>query len=94
MSKGKRWTELDVATSVNQFRMQQDLSRGLSFATIAGYGANAALPHYRPTVTTSQMIETSSTLVLDSGGQYFGELCTVYQIQCTALVLAVVIPAQ
>ncbi|XP_063218262.1 xaa-Pro aminopeptidase 1-like isoform X2 [Bacillus rossius redtenbacheri] len=71
VSRGKRWTELDVARNVDKSRLQQELSRGLSFATIAGFGPNGALPHYRPSASTSQAVDRSSTLVLDSGGQYF-----------------------
>nr|CAD7433691.1 unnamed protein product [Timema monikensis] len=70
MSRGEVWTEVEVAKTVDQFRREQLDSRGLSFATIAGFGPNGALPHYTPAVTTNRQIYTNSTLVLDSGGQY------------------------
>nr|CAD7617062.1 unnamed protein product [Timema genevievae] len=70
MSRGEVWTEVEVAKTVDQFRREQLDSRGLSFATIAGFGPNGALPHYTPAITTNRQIYTNSTLVLDSGGQY------------------------
>ncbi|XP_012276652.1 xaa-Pro aminopeptidase ApepP isoform X2 [Orussus abietinus] len=64
------WDELQVARVANEFRLEQDLNRGIAFPTIAGYGAHAALPHYEPKNTTSVPIGSASTLVVDSGGQY------------------------
>lgn len=63
------WDEKQVVRALDEFRLEQNLSRGLSFPTIAGYGPNAALPHYEPT-NICRRIGTDSTLVIDSGGQY------------------------
>jgi Xaa-Pro aminopeptidase len=44
--------------------------RGPSFDTIAGYGPNGAIVHYRASPETSKRIEPGSLLLVDSGGQY------------------------
>lgn len=67
------WDELQVARVANEFRYEQDLNKGISFATIAAYGPHAALPHYEPSNLTNIPIGKNSTLVVDSGGQYLGE---------------------
>ncbi|XP_076656395.1 xaa-Pro aminopeptidase 1 isoform X2 [Halictus rubicundus] len=64
------WDEMQVARLANEFRYEQDNNRGISFPTIAGYGPNAAIPHYVPNNLTNIMIGRTSTLVVDSGGQY------------------------
>jgi len=68
----EKWDELRIATVLNEYRMQQENSQGPSFETIAGFGPNGAVIHYRPTVKTSRMVDNSSLLLIDSGGQYFG----------------------
>lgn len=57
---------------LNEYRFEQELSLGNSFNTIAAFGSNGALPHYEPTPNTNAIIFDNSTLVLDSGGQYYG----------------------
>src|SRR6185437_14617644 len=44
---GQPLTELDVDTKLRELRAQQPGFVSESFSTIAGYQANAALPHYR-----------------------------------------------
>ncbi|KAF4529186.1 hypothetical protein B566_EDAN017660, partial [Ephemera danica] len=70
LETGKEINESYVATTVDAFRLDQPLSEGASFRTIAGYGKNGALPHYRPKAASALRIKDDSTLVLDSGGQY------------------------
>ncbi|PNF28969.1 Xaa-Pro aminopeptidase 1 [Cryptotermes secundus] len=71
IAAGKEWNELQVAQEVDQFRREQNLSRGPSFPTIAGFGPNGASPHYSPFESSNLLkIDGSSTLVLDSGGHY------------------------
>ncbi|XP_015591446.1 xaa-Pro aminopeptidase ApepP [Cephus cinctus] len=65
------WDEMQVARLANEARFEQDRSKSISFPTIAGYGAHAAQPHYEPVNTTNVLIGKQSTLVVDSGGQYF-----------------------
>lgn len=43
-----------------------------SFATIAAFGPNGALPHYRATEAAHSMIDGDGLLLIDSGGQYLG----------------------
>jgi Xaa-Pro aminopeptidase len=43
-----------------------------SFATIAGFNANGAMPHYRATEAEHAQIEGNGLLLIDSGGQYLG----------------------
>jgi Xaa-Pro aminopeptidase len=45
---------------------------GLSFAVIAGFNANGAMPHYRATAKHHAVIEGDGLLLIDSGGQYLG----------------------
>lgn len=66
------WDEKQVVRAIDEFRLEQNLSRGLSFPTIVGYGPNGALPHYEPS-NICRKIGTDSTLVIDSGGQYDGK---------------------
>jgi Xaa-Pro aminopeptidase len=42
----------------------------LSFATIAGFNANGAMPHYRATAASHSVIEGNGLLLIDSGAQY------------------------
>lgn len=67
------WDELKVVHSLDDFRQQQDLNRGPSFSTIAGFGPNGAVIHYRPSMETNRVIDNSSFLIIDSGGQYLGK---------------------
>ncbi|XP_053978768.1 xaa-Pro aminopeptidase 1-like isoform X1 [Hylaeus volcanicus] len=64
------WDEMQVARLANEFRYEQDNNKGISFPTIAGYGPHAAIPHYEPNNLTNLKIGKTSTLVVDSGGQY------------------------
>ena len=45
-------------------------ARGDSFNTIAAYGGNGAIIHYKPTEVTSAVLGRDSMFLLDSGGQY------------------------
>lgn len=63
-------SEIDVAARLLEFRQQSSLFDGPSFATIAGFGANGAIVHYRATEATKQTLAPGNLLLLDSGGQY------------------------
>jgi len=67
---GKEWDELKVVTTLDAYRKQQSRSKGPSFSTIAGFGPNGAIIHYRPTKDTNRKIDNTSMLLIDSGGQY------------------------
>ena len=65
-------TELDVDSKLTEFRSVDENFRGLSFATIAAYGANAAIVHYEPTPAENATLAPRGFLLLDCGGQYLG----------------------
>jgi Xaa-Pro aminopeptidase len=63
-------TEFDIVEKLIEFRSRMEGYRGPSFETIAGYGSNGAIIHYKPGKLTSAVIGTDSLLLIDSGGQY------------------------
>ncbi|GLV45292.1 uncharacterized protein CBL_05392 [Carabus blaptoides fortunei] len=68
--RGEYWDELKVIKTLDQYRYAQKLGKGSSFETIAAFGPNGAKPHYESSNITNLHINKSSTLLLDSGGQY------------------------
>ncbi len=67
--KGKN--ETDIVRKILAFRKKQKLFYSVSFGTIAGAGANAAIIHYQPSEGSCSPLIENSVLLLDSGGQYF-----------------------
>lgn len=63
-------TELSLSDKLESFRAEQPLFRGVSFDSIMGYGAHAAIVHYEPTPETDIPVEPKGLLLIDSGGQY------------------------
>ena len=63
-------TEISVDRKLTALRAEQPLYRDISFDTIAGYGAHAAIVHYEATPETDIPIEPHGLLLLDSGAQY------------------------
>lgn len=63
-------SEIDVASQLEAIRRGSNALRDISFDTISGTGPNAALPHYRVSETSNQMVEDGQMLLVDSGGQY------------------------
>jgi Xaa-Pro aminopeptidase len=63
-------TEMDVEKKLEEFRRAAREYRDSSFDTIAGFGSNGAIVHYRATQKTNKMIEGGNLLLLDSGAQY------------------------
>ena len=63
-------TEIDVDNKLTALRSVDNSFRGLSFATIAAYGPNAAIVHYEPTPAEHSVLELKGFLLLDCGGQY------------------------
>jgi len=72
LARGQRMTELTVDERLGQARARQSELRGASFATIAGFNANGAMPHYRATTESHAVIAGDGLLLIDSGGQYLG----------------------
>lgn len=72
LARGERLTELDVDAKLRTLRAAQPAFVSESFATIAGYQANAALPHYRATAAAHAELQARGMLLIDSGAQYLG----------------------
>jgi len=63
-------TEHSVCAVLEAFRGEQADHAGPSFPTIAGYGANGAIIHYRPEAATAAALGAARVFLCDSGGQY------------------------
>ena len=63
-------TEITIDQRLTAFRAEQPLFRGISFDTIAGYGAHGAIVHYEATPETDVPLQPKGMLRLDSGAQY------------------------
>lgn len=63
-------TEISADEKLTALRAEQPLYRDISFDTIAGYGAHAAIVHYEATPETDIPLEPHGLLLLDSGAQY------------------------
>lgn len=63
-------TELTIDEKLSAARARRPGFKSLSFATIAGFNANGAMPHYRATPESHSVIEGNGLLLIDSGGQY------------------------
>ena len=67
---GGELSEFDVAAHLDGLRAGNEHFRGLSFATIAGSGANGAIVHYHASEATNRRMGAGELLLVDSGGQY------------------------
>lgn len=65
-------TEITAADYLEQLRRQIPEFLDLSFPTIAGYQANAAMMHYSATPEHHSKLAPEGMLLVDSGGQYRG----------------------
>ncbi|MGY4523189.1 aminopeptidase P family protein [Pseudomonas sp. TE21394] len=65
-------TELTVDEQLRAARARRPGFVSLSFATIAAFNGNGAMPHYRATEQSHAVIEGDGLLLIDSGGQYLG----------------------
>jgi Xaa-Pro aminopeptidase len=72
MAAGETVTELDVDTHITAARARRPGFVTTSFATIAAYNANGAMPHYQATARSYAQIRGDGLLLIDSGGQYLG----------------------
>ncbi len=88
LEKGEEIDEISVAKKLLEFRQKNKNFLYPSFATIAGFASNGAVIHYHANERTNKMIRQAqhdksvrsnsefvegSLLLIDSGGQYFGE---------------------
>jgi len=65
-------SELTIDVQLGQARARRPGYVSQSFATIAGFNGNGAMPHYRATEAEHAQIEGDGLLLIDSGGQYLG----------------------
>ncbi|MBU9478820.1 aminopeptidase P family protein [Burkholderia multivorans] len=63
-------TELTIDEQLTAARARRPGYVSPSFATIAGFNANGAMPHYRATPASHATIAGDGLLLVDSGGQY------------------------
>lgn len=63
-------SELSISERLERERSRQDKFRGISFDTIAAYGAHGAIVHYEPTKESNVKLQKEGLLLLDSGAQY------------------------
>ncbi|KAF6208294.1 hypothetical protein GE061_016748 [Apolygus lucorum] len=70
MKTGEEWDEHKAAMNLDDFRRQQEQSEGISFKTVVAFGAHSAQPLFQTNNITSLKINSSSILLIDSGGQY------------------------
>lgn len=63
-------TEMGVDRLFTSLRAEQELYRGLSFATIAAYGAHGAIVHYEADEHSDVKLEPHGFILIDSGAQY------------------------
>ena len=68
----ERVTELTIDEKITAARARRPGYTCPSFATIAAFNANGAMPHYRALETSHAVIEGDGLLLIDSGGQYVG----------------------
>lgn len=75
-------TEFDVAEKIETFRSRMADHVGPSFSTIAGYGSNGAVIHYKPEKATALPLNLDSLFLLDSGAQYRDGTTDVTRTMC------------
>ena len=62
--------EVSVSDYLQSLREQMEGYRDISFDTIAGYNANAAMMHYKAEPDTAAKLGPQGMLLVDSGGHY------------------------
>jgi Xaa-Pro aminopeptidase len=72
LAAGEPMTELTVDERLGAARARRPGFVGPSFATIAAFRANGAMPHYHATRESHARLEGDGLLLIDSGGQYLG----------------------
>ncbi|TQR28778.1 Xaa-Pro aminopeptidase [Campylobacter sp. MIT 99-7217] len=70
VAKNEKINELDIDEKITAFRALSPLYISNSFATIAAFNENAALPHYKASKEGFSWLEKDGLLLLDSGAQY------------------------
>ncbi|MDP3936006.1 MAG: M24 family metallopeptidase [Alphaproteobacteria bacterium] len=63
-------SEIKAADQLEIFRRESPYCKGLSFASISGFGSNGAIVHYHSTEKSNRQFESQGLYLIDSGGQY------------------------
>ncbi len=63
--------EISVGKKLKEFRSQQELFFGESFAPIVGFNEHGAIVHYSATKESNSTIKKDGFLLIDSGAQFF-----------------------
>ena len=67
---GQTVTECTASDKLDECRARMQYHVGPSFETIAGFGSNGAIIHYKPEPETCKTLSCDDMFLLDSGGQY------------------------
>jgi len=70
LNEDSPFDEVDVDEQITAFRAQREGYLENSFPTIAGFGENGAIIHYRATRPSAARVDRSKMLLIDSGAQY------------------------
>lgn len=63
-------TEITASEKLTSLRREEELAKGDSFGTIAGYKEHAAMMHYSATEESDYELKEEGLFLVDSGGQY------------------------
>ncbi|KAF9653718.1 Creatinase/aminopeptidase [Thelephora ganbajun] len=70
LKNGVVLSESQAANQLEEYRSELEFFKGLSFPTISSTGPNAAIIHYRPSLTDSAIIKREQIYLCDSGAQF------------------------
>lgn len=70
IASGETLDEVNISDMLTSARSRQPYYRGASFDTIAGFGGNGAIVHYRAERPTCKTLKGDGLLLIDSGCQY------------------------
>ena len=70
LKNGHVVTECTLAEKLEEYRSREAFHVGPSFETIAGFGSNGAIIHYRALPATCKTLTLNDMFLLDSGAQY------------------------
>lgn len=59
-----------VSTETDRTRRGQKKNKGLSMKTISAFGFHSSFPHFETLNRTNIQVDDTSTLIIESGGQY------------------------
>ncbi|MET3137652.1 Xaa-Pro aminopeptidase [Undibacterium sp. GrIS 1.2] len=81
-------TEMTIDEKITAARARQPNFVSASFATIAGFNGNGAMPHYRALPESHAVIEGNGLLLIDSGGQYLNGTTDITRVMPIGVVSA------